>query len=147
MGRDQTSGLVERGLVVVVGVEIEVIPTTAMTVAEGAAAGNRILARPPRDRPDAVFAANDLVALGVLQALVGDSRMRVPEEISLVGFDDIAFAAAAAVPLTSLRQPSATIGRTPLRVLLEEAADPELIPRQTVFQPELIIRRSTQRPS
>ncbi len=123
------------------------IPTTAMTVAEGAAAGNRILARPPRDRPDAVFAANDLVALGVLQALVGDSRMRVPEEISLVGFDDIAFAAAAAVPLTSLRQPSATIGRTPLRVLLEEAADPELIPRQTVFQPELIIRRSTQRPS
>lgn len=123
------------------------IPTTAMTVAEGAAAGNRILARPPRDRPDAVFAANDLVALGVLQALVGDSRMRVPEEISLVGFDDIAFAAAAAVPLTSLRQPSATIGRTALRVLLEEAADPELIPRQTVFQPELIIRRSTQRPS
>lgn len=123
------------------------IPTTAMTVAEGAAAGNRILARPPRDRPDAVFAANDLVALGVLQALVEDGRMRVPEEISLVGFDDIAFAAAAAVPLTSLRQPSATIGRTPLRVLLEEAADPELIPRQTVFQPELIIRRSTQRPS
>ena len=123
------------------------IPTTAMTVAEGAAAGNRILARPPRNRPDAVFAANDLVALGVLQALVGDSRMRVPEEISLVGFDDIAFAAAAAVPLTSLRQPSATIGRTALRVLLEEAADPELIPRQTVFQPELIIRRSTQRPS
>ena len=121
------------------------IPTTAMTVAEGAAAGNRILARPPRDRPDAVFAANDLVALGVLQALVEDGRMRVPEEISLVGFDDIAFAAAAAVPLTSLRQPSATIGRTPLRVLLEEAADPELIPRQTVFQPELIIRRSTHR--
>lgn len=123
------------------------IPTTAMTVAEGAAAGNRILARPPRDRPDAVFAANDLVALGVLQALVEDGRMRVPEEISLVGFDDIAFAAAAAVPLTSLRQPSATIGRTALRVLLEEAADPDLIPRQTVFQPELIIRRSTQRPS
>ena len=121
------------------------IPTTAMTVAEGAAAGNRILARPPRDRPDAVFAANDLVALGVLQALVEDGRMRVPEEISLVGFDDIAFAAAAAVPLTSLRQPSATIGRTALRVLLEEAAGPELIPRQTVFQPELIIRRSTHR--
>ena len=121
------------------------IPTTAMTVAEGAAAGNRILARPPRDRPDAVFAANDLVALGVLQALVEDGRMRVPEEISLVGFDDIAFAAAAAVPLTSLRQPSATIGRTALRGLLEEAADPDLIPRQTVFQPELIIRRSTHR--
>ncbi|WP_228383356.1 MULTISPECIES: LacI family DNA-binding transcriptional regulator [Tessaracoccus] len=126
-----------------VGVEIEVIPTAAMTVAEGAAAGNRILTRPARERPDAVFAANDLIALGVLQALVEDGRMRVPEEIALVGFDDIAFAAAAAVPLTSLRQPSSTIGKTALRILLEEAADPELIPRQTVFQPELVVRRST----
>lgn len=129
------------------GVEIEVIPTAAMSVAEGAAAGLRILSRPPRDRPDAVFAANDLVALGVLQALVEDGRMRVPEEIALVGFDDITFAAAAAVPLTSMRQPSAMIGRTALRILLEEAADPELIPRQTVFQPELIVRRSTGRRS
>jgi LacI family transcriptional regulator len=42
-----------------------------------------------------------------------------------------------------MRQPSRMIGRTALRILLEETADPELIPRQTVFQPELIVRAST----
>ena len=65
------------------------------------------------------------------------------DEIALIGFDDIAFAAAAAVPITSIRQPSGMIGRTALRILLEECDDADLIPRQTVFQPELVVRRST----
>jgi LacI family transcriptional regulator len=125
-------------------VDLEVVATTALTVAQGVAAGVRILARPRRDRPDALFAANDLVALGLLQALAVDGRMLVPDEIALIGFDDISFAAAAAVPLSSMRQPSSVIGRTALRVLLEEAADPELIPRQTVFLPELVARASTR---
>ncbi|SMH38186.1 transcriptional regulator, LacI family [Rathayibacter oskolensis] len=124
-------------------VDIEVVATSALTVAEGVAAGERLLLRPRRDRPDAVFAANDLLALGLLQSLTVDGRMLVPAEIALIGFDDISFAAAAAVPLSSMRQPSVTIGRTALRVLLEEAADPGLIPRQTVFRPELVVRRST----
>jgi len=124
-------------------VDIEVIATGALTVAEGAAAGARILERPRRDWPDALFAANDLLALGLLQGLVVDGRMLVPHEIALIGFDDIAFAAAAAVPLSSMRQPSAMIGRTALRVLLEETSDPDFVPRQTVFLPELIVRAST----
>ncbi|KRE22307.1 LacI family DNA-binding transcriptional regulator [Agromyces sp. Soil535] len=124
-------------------VDIEVIATGALTVAEGAAAGARILERPRRDWPDALFAANDLLALGLLQGLVVDGRMLVPHEIALIGFDDIAFAAAAAVPLSSMRQPSGMIGRTALRVLLEETSDPDFIPRQTVFLPELIVRAST----
>ncbi|WP_448808542.1 LacI family DNA-binding transcriptional regulator [Agromyces bauzanensis] len=124
-------------------VDIEVVATNALTVAEGAAAGARIIARPRRDWPDAVFAANDLLALGLLQALIVDGRMLVPDEIAIIGFDDISFAAAAAVPLSSMRQPSGVIGRTALRILLEETADPELIPRQTVFQPELVVRAST----
>ncbi|MGO2521164.1 MAG: LacI family DNA-binding transcriptional regulator [Microbacterium sp.] len=126
-----------------VHVGLEVVPTTAMTVEEGAAAGARILARPRRDWPDAVFAGNDLLALGLLQSLVSDGRMLVPDEIALIGFDDTIFAAAAAVPLSSIRQPSRMIGRTALRIVLEEAADPDSIPRQTVFPPELVIRRST----
>lgn len=127
-------------------VEIEVIATGALTVAEGAAAGARILERPRREWPDALFAANDLLALGLLQGLVVDGRMLVPHEIALIGFDDIAFAAAAAVPLSSMRQPSAMIGRTALRILLEETTDPDMIPRQTVFLPELIVRASTAPP-
>ncbi len=123
---------------------IEVVATSALTVEEGIAAGMRILGRPERDWPDAVFAANDLLALGLLQAFVGSGRLLVPQRIALIGFDDIAFARAAAVPLSSMRQPSRTIGATALRVLIEEADDPTLIPRQTVFQPELVVRESTR---
>ena len=123
--------------------ELEVVATTATTVAEGVTAGARILSRPRNEWPDALFAANDLIALGLLQSLIQEGRVRVPEEIAIIGFDDISFAGAAAVPLSSIRQPSTMIGRTALRILLEETADEELIPRQTVFQPELVVRRST----
>ena len=84
-----------------------------------------------------------MIALGLLQSLKQNGRLLVPDEIEIIGFDDIPFAGAAAVPLSSLRQPSRMIGRTALRILLEEAADPEGIPRQTVFQPELVVRAST----
>lgn len=127
----------------IVPVEMQVHPTSATTVAEGVLAGERIVERPRHEWPDAVFAGNDLIALGLLQSLKIDGNLLVPSEIEMIGFDDIPFAAAAAVPLSSLRQPSRMIGRTALRILLEEAADPESIPRQTVFQPELIVRAST----
>jgi LacI family transcriptional regulator len=127
-----------------VGATIEVIATRALTVEEGAAAGRRLLERPPQQRPDALFAANDLVALGLLQGLVVDGTVLVPDQMALIGFDDIAFAAAAAVPISSVRQPSRAIGQTALRILLEESGDDTLIPRQTVFRPELVVRASTR---
>jgi LacI family transcriptional regulator len=101
------------------------------------------MALPRRERPEAIFAANDLLALGLLQSLKEDGRMLVPSEIALIGFDDITFAAAAAVPLSSIRQPSRMIGRAALRILLEETADADFVPRQTVFPPELVVRAST----
>lgn len=141
--RDRLAGARVAAENAAVPVDVEVVATEATTVEAGVAAGARILARPRADRPDALFAANDLVALGLLQALVVDGRMLVPDEIAIIGFDDIPFAGAAAVPLSSMRQPSRMIGRTALRILLEETADPGLIPRQTVFLPELVVRRST----
>jgi len=126
-------------------VEIEVVATTALTVEEGVLAGRRIIERSRDARPDALFAANDLLALGLLQSLVVGGTLLVPSQISLIGFDDIAFAGAAAVPLSSVRQPSRMIGQTALRVLMEESEDPTMIPRQTVFRPELVVRASTQR--
>ena len=125
-------------------VDIEVVATQALTVEEGVLAGRRIMERPPSARPDALFAANDLLALGLLQSLVVGGSLLVPNQISLIGFDDIAFAGAAAVPLSSVRQPSRMIGQTALRVLIEESNDPGMIPRQTVFRPELVVRASTQ---
>ena len=85
------------------------IAASSINVEEGASAGARILERPRRERPDAVFAANDLLALGLLQSLIVAGRMLVPDEIAIIGFDDIPFAAAAAVPLSSMRQPARMI--------------------------------------
>ena len=94
-------------------------------------------------RPTAVFCANDLMALGVLQEMTRN-HIRVPDDISIIGYDDIDFAAAAAVPLTSVRQPRQELGRTAARLLLEEAADDENHRhRQVIFEPELVVRGST----
>ena len=68
----------------------------------------------------------------------------MPDDLAVVGYDDIDFAAAAAVPLTSVRQPRELLGRTAARLLLEEAAgDPGHEHRHVQFQPELVVRAST----
>ena len=125
---------------------LEVIETSALSVIEGRAAGAALLERRAEDRPDAVFAANDLIAMGVLQALNMQGALHVPHDVALIGYDDIDFASAAVVPMSSIRQPSAMIGQTAVEILLEEAADPGLAPRQIVFQPELVVRESTAGP-
>ncbi|MBG6055317.1 LacI family transcriptional regulator [Salinibacterium sp. CAN_S4] len=125
---------------------LEVIEIAASTVLEGRRAGAAIVDRPAHSRPDAIFAANDLVSMGLLQALMMQGLpVRVPDDIAIVGYDDIDFAAAAVVPLSSIRQPSALIGSTAVKILLEEAADASIPPRQIEFQPELVVRDSTGR--
>ncbi|SDH22051.1 transcriptional regulator, LacI family [Leifsonia sp. 98AMF] len=125
------------------GVSLEVVPVDALTVLEGRRAGEELVQRSANRRPDAVFAANDLIAVGLLQGLFINGRIRIPEDISLVGYDDIMFASASVVPLTSIRQPSALIGRTGVEILIEEAQDPELEPRHVLYQPELVVRGSS----
>ena len=91
-----------------------------------------------------VFCANDLLALGVLLEMTAQ-RIRVPEDISLIGYNDIDFAAAAAVPLSSVRQPRQLLARTAAQLLLDEALGEEVHQhRQVVFEPELVVRRSSQ---
>jgi LacI family transcriptional regulator len=124
-------------------VSLEVIETAALSVQEGRAVGERLLGRPRDQRPDAIFAANDLIAVGLLQALFMQGAVVVPEEIALIGYDDISFAQASVVPLSSIRQPSALIGATAVDILLEEAADVNRAAVQIVFQPELVVRDST----
>lgn len=122
---------------------LEVLPVRALSVLEGRAAGLEIASRSASERPDAIFAANDLLATGLLQALFMQSTIAVPDEIALIGYDDIDFASAAVVPLSSIRQPSSLIGETAVQILLEESADPSIPPRQIVYQPELVVRSST----
>ena len=126
-----------------VGATLEVIETDALTILEGRAAGNRVVARPSAERPDAIFAANDLVALGLVQSFVMGNGLAIPEEIAIVGYDDIDFASAAVVPITSIRQPSEAIGRTAVEMIIDEIAGGAIAGRDVVFQPELVIRATT----
>ncbi|MFG6402807.1 MULTISPECIES: LacI family DNA-binding transcriptional regulator [unclassified Microbacterium] len=124
------------------GATLEVLEQPALTVLHGRAAGEALRGRAPADRPDAVFAANDLLAVGVLQALSMMSNVRVPDDIALVGYDDIDFAAATVVPLTSVRQPAATMGYAAVDMLLNAETD-AAHQRSIRYQPELVPRQST----
>jgi LacI family transcriptional regulator len=123
------------------------LTTTGLTVAEGRRAGELLIGLPAPRRPTAVFCANDLLALGLLQQL-SQHGFTVPDDVAIVGYDDIEFAAAAAVPLTSVRQPRHLLGRTGAELLLEEdAANAGNTPhthRQVQFTPELVVRESTR---
>jgi LacI family transcriptional regulator len=124
--------------------DLHVIETGALNVAAGQRAGAQIAELPAGRRPTAAFCANDLVALGLLQEMTR-RRIRVPDELAIVGYDDIEFAAAAAVPLTSVRQPRHLLGKTAADLLLEETQDPQNhIHRQIEFEPDLVVRASTR---
>jgi LacI family transcriptional regulator len=121
------------------------LPTTGLGFNDGRLAGERLLGLPTNRRPTAAFCANDLVALGLLQHLTR-AGLRVPDDIAIVGYDDIEYASAAAVPLSSVAQPRYELGRAAAELLLDEAradqgADHEH--RQLVFAPELIARASS----
>jgi DNA-binding LacI/PurR family transcriptional regulator len=125
--------------------DLRIIDTPNLSVAAGRRAGEGIADLLPADRPTAVFCANDLLALGVLQEMTLRG-VRVPRDVAIVGYDDIDFAGAAAVPLSSIRQPREQLGRTAAELLLEEANDPGRHEhRHVVFKPELVVRESTVR--
>jgi LacI family transcriptional regulator len=147
--RDRLRGA-RQAITDVPGATLEVLEQPALTVLEGRAVGEKLRDRPPHRRPDAVFCANDLLAIGVLQALVlagpGRAPVGVPDDIALVGYDDIDFARSAVVPLTSVRQPRRAIGTTAVDLLLAAADDGlDHEPDHVVFQPELIERESSVR--
>lgn len=123
---------------------LQVHQTKALSVLEGRRIGEKLAQLPPGERPDGIFAANDLLALGILQALVMSGKAAVPRDVALVGYDDIAFTESAVVPISSIRQPAEEIGRTAIDLLLREAEAGEHAQReQFVFAPKLIVRAST----
>jgi LacI family transcriptional regulator len=125
------------------GPDIRLITTSNLTVAAGREAGQKIADLSLGRRPTAVFCANDLLALGVLQELTSHG-VRVPRDVAIVGYDDIEFAEAAAVPLSSVRQPREQLGRAATQLLLEEVNEPESHEhRHVVFRPDLVVRRSS----
>lgn len=129
----ETTGLAEA---------LTVFSPDKLTVATGREAGAQIVGMPQSRRPTAVICANDLLALGMLQEMVGRG-MRVPDDVAIVGYDDIDFAAAAAVPLSSVRKPRQELGRRAAELLLDEASGIAHVHEQPVFEPTLVIRESS----
>jgi LacI family transcriptional regulator len=119
-----------------------VLSPPTLTVAGGREAGEQIIGLPADRRPTAAICANDLLALGLLQEMVRHG-VRVPDDMAIVGYDDIDFAAAAAVPLTSVRKPRYELGRRAAEMLLDEARNPDHRHEQLVFEPQLVVRESS----
>lgn len=124
-------------------VTIEVLATAELSIDEGRRAGHLIAAREASARPNAVFAANDLVGIGLLQAFLLHSSIAVPADIAMVGYDDILFATSAPVALSSIHQPAELIGETSVGILLSEANDHAVGAQHVVFQPSLVVRQSS----
>jgi LacI family transcriptional regulator len=125
------------------GARLRVLETPSLTVAAGKDAAAELAALPAGRRPSAVFCANDLVALGVLQELTRRG-IDVPRGVALVGYDDIDFAAAATVPLSSIRQPREQLGRRAADLMFDEVALGSAHKhQQVVFEPELVVRDSS----
>lgn len=124
-------------------VTIQSIEMPSLTVASGRLAGSKMAELPERKRPDAIFCANDLLALGVLQEVIRRG-LRVPDDLAIVGYDDIEFASAASVPLTSVRQPREQLGIAAAHLLFEEINDgDDHRHRHVMFVPELVVRDSS----
>jgi len=93
-------------------------------------------------RPTAVFAGNDRTALLVLKRLAG-MELRVPEDVSVVGFDNLSFTEHLPVPLTTVDQPKDVLGRRAAELLLERVEFRlDAAPRREVYQPRLVVRES-----
>lgn len=122
-------------------IDVTTVRASLMNTMTGEEVTKEILAL--EEMPTAIFCANDLLALGVMRALMSEG-IRVPEHISLLGYDDIAFASSAAIPLSSVAQPAYQLGVAAAELILSECEDSDEHAHQQIrFQPQLIARSST----
>ena len=115
------------------------------SIESGAAAAERLLSR--RERPTAIFCFNDEMAMGVIE-VARRLHVHVPDQLSVIGFDDIRFARYTAPPLTTIAQPMRQIGEGSVRLLLKilangQAAEP---PASITLPHKLVVRASTAPP-
>lgn len=104
----------------------------------------KLLALP--DQPSAVFACNDLLAMGAMCA-AHEQGIDIPDDLSIVGFDDIQLASYTCPPLTTMAQPKQEMGEMVANMLIKRMQNKDLPIQQQVFQPELRIRKSTAPPN
>ena len=128
------------------GASLDVLAVPERTIAQGRSVAMDVFADGAVPF-DGIFAANDLLAIGILHGCLS-AGVRVPEDVAIVGFDDIDFARDALIPLTSVRRPAAALGATAVDILVREINSrrqntpaPEFT--NFTFRPELVVRDST----
>jgi LacI family transcriptional regulator len=129
------------GLAIHEGYEVDALTSDP---AGGQAAANQVLALTPR--PTAIFCYNDMLAIGLLRGMQ-NAGLRIPEDFSVAGFDNITISAFTTPPLTTLDQPKHTIGAQAARLVLGllEGVD-NASPKIQTLKGTLLVRRSTARP-
>ncbi len=94
-----------------------------------------------KQRPDALVCANDLTAGNLMHTLMSLGQ-RIPEDLRIVGIDDVKYARLLPVPLTTLHQPCRDIGRIAMATMLDRIADPDLPPRDVLLRCDVVLRKS-----
>ena len=123
-------------------IELQVMNSPSLDFISGEQLAPAILALPKL--PDAIFAGNDALALGVINYLLKEG-IRVPDQISVLGFDNVAYAESALVPLSTVSQTPYQLGYTMGEQMLSElTADETHLHQHVVFQPQIVERSSTK---
>ena len=125
-------------------VDEQLIRNCGHMIQDGYCAAQELLDLP--DPPTAIWAVNDLLAISALRA-IRERGLRVPEDISLAGFDDIELAAQLYPPLTTVSIRGEELGRQAAKMLFRRIKDPEHEPMQETISTALVIRESTAPPS
>ena len=140
----------ERRLGFIAGLESAALPVDPALIRdagferERAREATRELLKLP-DPPTAIFSANNTMSLGVLQA-VHELGLRAPDDVSIVGFDDMPWQVAMQPPLTCISQPTYDIGATAARLLIARIGDPDRPVHRVVLETSLIVRGSSGPP-
>lgn len=125
------------------GITVQVMNSPSLDFISGEQIAPQILARGPL--PDAIFAGNDALALGIINFLLKEGY-KVPDDVSVLGFDNVAYAESALVPLTTVSQTPYQLGFTMGEQMVSELkADESHLHQHVVFQPQIVERASTQK--
>lgn len=121
----------------------ENVVRTELTMNGGLDAARKLLGRPSGELPEAVFALSDVLAIGLMHGL-REAGIKIPEDVSVVGYDDIEMAAHTFPPLTTVRQPAAEIGAAAANALIDFLDRAVPLPRSVTLRSDLVVRGSVR---
>ena len=119
-----------------------ILSTNDLNINSGYEAAEQLLTKPDTKRPTAIFCISDFLAFGTYDYCV-KNNIKVPEELSIGGFDDNKFSSLGFVSLTTIKQPIDFIGKTAAEILINKIKDGDRTTINKIIEPELIIRKST----